>query len=423
MPHVRILIACACATTTIAWWTYASSQARLTVSHSSLRANAVLQAADSITMSRVDQALIRVAVTASPQKRISLSIDGPYQIQLVGHSKSLSSGQRLSATTVTSTSTGLKIGQTIYPVTRLEITPKQSPSVWVNGHQYRGRMRFFRRSGGGVLAVNVLPMHEYLASVVDSEMPISFGVEARKAQAIVARTYALDVMSKDEGQDYDLFASTSSQKYQGFRYRDGSRELAGESEASRNIVRETTGMVCLFQGKLFRTYYSAVCGGQTTQGSALFRDAAAALKSVPCNFCREATRFRWKADLAKHEVADKLTAYFRAEGKTFGQLRSIKLVRGDPSQGTEVPEFEVHDGQRGLRISAAVLRRQLPAGTLESPFFSVTERGGRLYFEGRGHGHGVGLCQWGARGQALQGRTAIEIVHYYYSGSQVSRLL
>jgi stage II sporulation protein D len=423
MKHARIITACVCAIATIGWLTFSASQPRIPVPGFSLPTQADLQAADSTTLSRVDQALIRVAVTATPQKLISLSIDGPYQIQLVGRSKSLSSGQRLQGTVVTSTSSGLKIGQTVYPVTRLEIVPHQSPSVWVNGHQYRGRMRFFRRSGGGVLAVNVLPMHEYLASVVDSEMPISFGVEARKAQAIVARTYALDVINKDEGQDYDLFASTSSQKYQGVRYRDGTRELAGESEASRNIVRETTGLVCLFQGKLFRTYYSAVCGGQTTEGSATFRDAVAALKSVPCDYCREATRYRWKTDLATSEVAEKLTAYFRAKGKTFGKLRSIKLVRGDPSQGTEIPEFEVHDGQRGLRISAAVLRRQLPAGTLESPFFSVTERGGRLYFEGRGHGHGVGLCQWGARGQALQGRTAIEIIRYYYSGSQVSRLL
>ncbi|MBM3968603.1 MAG: SpoIID/LytB domain-containing protein [Planctomycetes bacterium] len=382
-------------------------------------------AATSKALSRADQTTVRVAVTSSPQKQIELSIDGPYQLRPVGSDKVLSRGQSLGSTTVSATSNGFKIGKAEHAVTRLEIAVTQSPSIWVNGHEYRGNLRLFRRSGGGVLAVNVLPLGDYLASVVDSEMPTSFGVEARKAQAIVARTYALDVVRSDEGDsEFDLFASTSSQKYLGFQYRDGSRRLAGESEASRQIVRDTTGMVCTYQGRLFRTYYSATCGGHTTQGNAVFSDAVAALKSVPCDFCREAKLYRWQADLPKAEVETKLKAYFRSEGKTLEKLQSIKLASGNPDRGTEVPEFAVSDGQRTHRISAATLRRQLSVSTLYSPFFSISETGksSTLHFEGRGHGHAVGLCQWGARGQSQLGKTCYEIVRYYYSGAKIVQL-
>ncbi len=379
-------------------------------------------AAESKALARIDEENIRVAVTGS-QRQLDLSIDGPYQLRPVGSSKVLSRGEKLAVTTVIATSNGLRIGKTEYAVTRLEIIPNQSPSVWVNGHEYRGTVRFFRQSGGAIRAVNVLPIAEYLASVVDSEMPTSFGVEARKAQAIVARTYALDVLRSGEGNaEFDLFASTSSQKYLGYQYRDGSRRLAGESEASRQIVRDTTGMVAMFQGRLFRTYYSAVCGGQTTQGTAIFSDAVSALKSVSCDYCREANLYRWESDLSKTTVSDKLKEHFRGEGKSFDRLQSIVLVSGQPSKGLEVPEFEVRDGKRSHRISAATLRRLLPPGTVYSPFFSITEKSDKLLFSGRGHGHAAGLCQWGARGQGLVGKTAYEIVRYYYSGAKLVQL-
>ncbi|MCX7418770.1 MAG: SpoIID/LytB domain-containing protein [Planctomycetia bacterium] len=378
--------------------------------------------AESKPLARIDQESIRVAVTGL-QKQLDLSIDGPYQFRPVGSSKVLSRGDKLAATTVTATGSGLKIGKIEYAITRLEIVPSQSPSVWINGHEYRGTVRFFRQQGGSIRAINVLPIAEYLASVVDSEMPTSFGVEARKAQAIVARTYALDVLRSGEGNaEFDLFASTSSQKYLGFQYRDGSRRLAGESEASRQIVRDTTGIVAMFQGRLFRTYYSAVCGGQTTRGTAVFSDAVSALKSVSCEYCREAKLYRWESELPKAVVSDKLKEHFRGEGKSFDRLLSMKLASGQSNSGLEVPEFEVRDGKRSHRISAATLRRLLPPGKVYSPFFTVTENSDKLQFSGRGHGHAAGLCQWGARGQGLAGKTAYEIVRYYYTGAKLVQL-
>src|SRR4029077_15905930 len=128
---------------------------------------------------------------------------------------------------------------------------------------------------------------EYTASVVDGEMPAAFPDEARKAQAIVARTYALyQKRVAARGSIADLFASTRSQKYLGYQYREGGKLLAGESESSRKIAAATRGQVCHYHGKIFCTSYCAVCGGNTVRGTEVFSDAGAPLVSVKCDFCR-----------------------------------------------------------------------------------------------------------------------------------------
>src|SRR5262245_12423591 len=126
--------------------------------HLTSRPTVPILASQTKPFSRADQTSIRVTVTSIPQKQLELSIDGPYQFRPVGSDKVLSRGETLSSTSVTATTTGLRIGKSEYAVERLEIVPRQSPSVWVNGHEYRGLMRLFRRSGGFVLAVNVLPL-------------------------------------------------------------------------------------------------------------------------------------------------------------------------------------------------------------------------------------------------------------------------
>jgi len=155
---------------------------------------------------------IRVGVTSDPDRSVALEISEPFKVVAIGGARSLMEGTRLAACTVTSTLKGLRFGKKDIAATRVEIIPTRSPAVWVDGHQYRGRMRLIRQGDGTVLAVNVLPMDDYLASVVDSEMPASFPEEARKAQAIVDRTYALYQMSQAGAAPLDLYASARSQR-------------------------------------------------------------------------------------------------------------------------------------------------------------------------------------------------------------------
>jgi stage II sporulation protein D len=303
---------------------------------------------------------------------------------------------------------------------QVEIVPSKSPAVWIEGHQYRGTVRLYRQKGNSLLAINDLPLEDYVASVVDSEMPAAFPEEARQAQAIVARTYALYQKQVAEPAALaDLFASTRSQKYLGYQYRDGGRLLAGESDAGRQIAKATRGQVCHYHGQVFCTYYCAVCGGTTVRGSEVFSDAAAPLISVKCDFCRDARLYRWSAEISKADLQNELGPWLREKGRKAGTLKTVSLARSNlPSSA--LPEFDVTVDKQSLRISGGELRQVLEGRELYSPRFTIEDKGQKLVINGRGHGHGVGLCQWGSRGQALEGRTCGQILQYYYPGSTIA---
>src|SRR5262249_18913558 len=282
----------------------------------------------------------------------------------------------------------------------------------------RGKVRF-HREGGRLTPVNVLPLEDYVASVVDSEMPAAFPDEARKAQAIVARTYALYQKEiAERGAVTDLFASTRSQKYLGYQYREGGKWLAGESEAGRKIAAAARGKICHERGRIFCTYYCAACGGNTVRGSEVFPDAAPPLVSVKCDFCREARLYRWTAEISKADMQKELGPWLREKGEKPGPVKAVSLVRANPSAGT-IPAFDMKIDQQSVRITGTELRQVLSDRGLYSPQFTIVDRGRAFEFAGRGHGHGVGLCQWGARGQALEGKKCEQILSYYYPGTTI----
>ena len=370
---------------------------------------------------KATEPVVRVNVTPGGVQSLQLDVRGRYRLISLETQKELASETGLSRITVSSTAKGLKLGSHQYATKQIEIQPDQSPSVRVDGHLYRGRMRLFRRADGLISAVNVLPIEEYLASVVDSEMPTKFPEAAREAQAIVARTYALyQIRQADPKSVFDLLSSQRSQKYLGVEYTDASgRRMAGESESSRRVVKETRGVVCTLRNELFCTYYSAVCGGRTINGNEVFKDATDALKSVPCEWCRESPHYRWTTELSRDAFQQRATNSHNSEKKT----TSIRSVRQTSPPGAGViSRFELDAGKDRRSVSGIELRDRLPPGTLHSPHFQIKLEKDRVVFDGRGHGHGVGFCQWGAKGQADAGRTGAEIIRHYFTGTELTDL-
>ncbi len=364
--------------------------------------------------------VIRVGLLPEPARSVAIEVSEPFVVRAVGSDKVLYRSAPIGPTTVSAGRSGLRIGKRELAVSAAEIVPAKSPAVWVEGHQYRGTVRLHRQGGGAVTAVNVLPLEDYVGSVVDSEMPAAFPDEARQAQAIVARTYALyQKQVVEPAAVADLFASTRSQKYLGYQYREGGKSLAGESEAGRKIAAATRGKVCHYRDKVFCTYYCAVCGGSTVKGTEVFSDAAPPLVSVKCDYCREARLYRWTAEISKAEMQKDLAPWLREKGQTPGPIRSVSQVRANAAPGT-LPEFDVRTGKQSARISGCELRQILGAHGLYSPRFTIEDRGKVFEVAGRGHGHGVGLCQWGARGQALEGRKCEQILKFYYPGTTIA---
>ncbi|MEX1098152.1 MAG: SpoIID/LytB domain-containing protein [Planctomycetales bacterium] len=362
---------------------------------------------------------VRVCLTPEPVERLALAIQGGCRIRAVDGGGVLDRPARLGSVTAAATASGVRIGTREYPVSQIEVVPDAPPDLRVGDRWYRGSLRLFRRPGGKLIAVNVLPLEEYVASVVDSEMPAAFPAAARQAQAIAARTYALYQMTTPPAHpQFDLHADVRSQKYLGYQYLDGQgRKLAGETADGRRVAEETAGIVCTHRGKVFCTYYSAVCGGRTVRGDLVFADAAPPLVPVACDWCRAAERYRWSNGLSGAEIAASLGDVLGGSARPLTALRATGGVAEDGSA-----EFVASDGVRTERVSATMLRRRLPAGVLHSPHFTVRKEGDRFVFDGRGHGHGVGLCQWGAKGQAEAGRNCLEILRHYYPGAEIVAL-
>lgn len=369
---------------------------------------------------RREEPKIRVNVTPGGADSFQLEVRGRYRVVSLGTEEKPLAGFGTTRVKVTPTKEGLKCGTHEYPSRQLEIVPNDSPAIRVNGHLYRGVVRLFRRTDGKVSAVNVLPIEEYLASVVDSEMPAKFPAEARRAQAVVARTYALyQAQQADPQAVYDLLSSQRSQKYLGVEYLDASnRRLAGESASSRRAVADTRGLICQIHGKLFCTYYSAVCGGRTVDGTLVFKDAATCLTPVDCEWCRESPHFRWTAEIDR--AAFQKRALEPVARGTSPEIRSIhqsvEVGRGS------IPQFEIHHRAGTAKVTGIDLRERMPTGLLASPHFQMELEQNRVTFAGRGHGHGVGFCQWGAKGQADSGHAYEQIVLHYYPGAELVKL-
>jgi stage II sporulation protein D len=260
------------------------------------------------------------------------------------------------------------------------------------------------RGPSGLDVVEVLPLEAYVAGVVAGEMPEGVPRAALEAQAVAARSYALvkKIEAQASNRRWDLGAGVLAQVYAG----------AAPHAAARAAAEATKGEVLALGQEPVEAYFHAICGGRTERGAdALGRDLAY-LRSVRCGQCDGAPRARWTADVAPEDLA-------RAAGLA-GKATAVR-VAGRTATG-RVQRLEVSAGASRATISAVDLRQRLGYARLPSLWFEVAARGGQFRFEGRGAGHGAGLCQWGAAGFARAGRSYREILAHYYPGTEVVRM-
>lgn len=302
--------------------------------------------------------------------------------------------------------------------------------VELNGQPYHGAIEV-DRGADGVRVINVVGLEDYLVGVVQAEIgarPIE-DREAVRAQAVVARTYALRNRGRWEADGFDLLAGVASQVYRG---------AAGEDSLTRAAVAATTGEVLMYGDDLIDAFYSSTCGGETESGSAVFpgadRPYLRAQPDVDANgraWCAISPRFQWSRRWTGAQLMAVLRRTLAAEGlptERAGDLREARVLNRTPAGHIAALELV---GARGRTVvQGAAIRRVLAppgGGLLESSDFTIRigRRGGRVEhveIEGRGYGHGVGLCQWGAIGRARAGQGYSEILLSYFPGTDLRRI-
>jgi stage II sporulation protein D len=272
----------------------------------------------------------------------------------------------------------------------------------LNGREYPAPLELVR-NGDGLAVINELPLEEYLPGVLRAEAGDRFPPEALRAQAVVARTYAAHQRLITSGKAYHILASTAHQQYAG-RVPPGSPVW--------EAVRDTAGQVLLWEGEVFPAFYHTESGGFTEDPRTVFAARnMPALSPVACPFSANSPHFYWTLDVRLADLGDAL----RRGGVDVGQVRAISV----PERTMSLRAVTVSvAGSRGtVLVRGNDFRRLLGYDAFKSTLFAVVMEGDTARFSGRGYGHGVGMCQWGAKGMAERGFTARQILDFYYPGT------
>jgi len=281
-------------------------------------------------------------------------------------------------------------------------------SVEVDGVSYRGSL-VVTPQPGGLLVVNDVDLESYVKSVVPSEVPPAWPKEALRAQAIIARTYAL--YHTRGAPRFDVVSSVQSQVYRGY---------AAENPRTSEAVDDTRGVIVRSNGRPAFTPYHSTSSGPTEDAIEVWGIDEPYLKGVECPFDEESAYHRWDRRFRFAAIESAL----RRHGYAIGHLATVTPLARNRSGRVSMVRLLHSEGELVLR--GETLRRVLGYQALPSMRFDVVDvgwsadgRDAEVRIEGGGWGHGVGLCQWGMKTLAERGWTAERIIAYYYPGTSV----
>ncbi|MDD9819667.1 MAG: SpoIID/LytB domain-containing protein [Nitrospira sp.] len=272
-------------------------------------------------------------------------------------------------------------------------------------HQWvvKGDVKISKRDAH-LLVVNRVDLEEYVAGVVSAEVNPRWHEELLKTQAVAARTYVLYKTLVNAHHPFDVHASVRDQVYKGLQH---------VNDAVRRAVAATRGEVVTHKGRPIFAVYSSTAAGPTEDAMNVWSQDLPYLKGVECPFDQDAPRYRWQAAIPFERVESR----FREAGYPIGWLATITPY--SMTKAGRVNKVRILHSKGVLMVTGQELRRVLGFATVWSTRFHIERIGRDVVFAGHGAGHGVGLCQWGARAMAGLGYRYRSILHYYYPGTEI----
>ncbi len=337
------------------------------------------------------------------------------------------------------TKNGLRLKQRNRPVHEapiMEIRPTGNSGFTIEDTPYRGGLLLRRQGGKKIQAINVIEIDDYLKGVLPSEIGyLKEGqYEAYKVQAIASRSYALSKLEEKKNEPYDMRATIMDQVYKG---------IQGENRIASEAVDKTRGVVGVWDGEPIRAFYSACCGGHTSDIRVGWpwkapypylygrRDAGG---EGGTSYCSASRHFRWEvvwsgSDLSRI-TSKTLPAELGGRVSPFNVIRDIRVTGHASSGRVKAVEIVTESGTHrveGDRIRWVLRPDSSKGPILRSTLFKmeVSRGGGRVKkvrLKGGGNGHGVGMCQSGAIRMATEGFSAERILDHYYPGVSLVRI-
>lgn len=369
--------------------------------------------------------VVRVALArASREGRAKVEVRGPYEIYSSPRgtpspddprARPAFAGEALAAAdlVVEGGGSGLSLGGTSFRPGPLRVAPKKPGTLVVDGVAYRGDLVADALPGGRLVVLNRVNLEEYTAGVLGCEMPVAYPDAALRAQAVASRTYGLHAVRSRAREPWDVMDDQSSQVYQG---------LLKEDDRTRRATIDTLGVVLTYGERVLKTYFHSTCGGETTSAAWVFGDAEVPpLAGGPCGFCESSKYYRWRHEVAREELRERLAKEGPPLAVAGAQVTRVEVRERGPG-GYAGRVDVVHPGGL-LAVQATKLRWVLGTSAVRSTRFEIEEAaGGRIAFVGRGWGHGVGMCQVGAGGMARAGHDTAAILRRYYPAAELRRI-
>lgn len=276
-----------------------------------------------------------------------------------------------------------------------------------NGRTYRGTFASVRLPAGRSGLLNVLPLDAYLYGVLSKEVSPAWAPAAQQAQAIVSRTYTLFKLRPEK--PFDVTSGDADQNYGG---------IESESVEGRAAVDATASTVVTYAALPARVAYSSCCGGRTADAGDAWATPYPYLTSIVDPNCAGTPNFSWQAGVPVGTVTDALRAQISGCGKLHGVELRVDAAGARPRAIAFLGDSST------VETPLQVFRTAVGANVVRSTFVraAVLDAGGAtLALSGTGRGHGVGLCQWGARQLGETGASAQDIVGFYFPGTSLGR--
>jgi len=301
----------------------------------------------------------------------------------------------------------------------------QSPQGYFSyqNELYRGQIKVLaKREEDACDVVNEIPIEHYLQTLLAKEMNGSWPLEALKAQAVAARTYAIHKMSDKQvsraiGSDafYDL---ESSEKHQ------VSGGLADVTALTRQASKQTAGEILITSSEtIVPIFFHAKCGGRTLLPQEVWDNAVEGYQGVECGKCENKGEREWKNVITVDRFREFLKWAFRegAGANTLVELLNNEKLIFVPDK-IENKRIKVYIGEKLFMVSKTLLRRYFGRLLVASNNFSLKAHNSEIFIIGKGLGHGVGLCQLGALAWAQQGMNYRDILRHYFPDFKIEKV-
>ena len=280
-------------------------------------------------------------------------------------------------------------------LTRIE---RVDGNLLLDGIKYLGKIAVYKGSNG-LYIVDEVPFERYVEAVVNSEAGLDWDLDALKAQAVIARTYALNQKMKEGNAAYDITSSVLHQLY----------KVDNADATVERAVRETEGEILTYDGAPIMALYHSTSEGMTEAVEDVFGKSYPYLKPVVSTSSLSPLKV-W----VRRIPLDEISLMTGVKG-----INDIRTVSRTSTGRVKALELCTEGGNKVFETKD--LRRLFGWKRLPSTDFTYKIDGNTCIFEGKGWGHGVGLCQWCAEEMAVAGKSYKDILNYYYPGATLTK--